>query len=77
MSRGSCLQSASIIWSGRKNMTNSSRRTTTPKPDNQVKAFRKAARELGCDDNEERFKDALRTVAKAKPHPQEPKKAAK
>jgi hypothetical protein len=38
-----------------------------PKPDDQVRAFRKAARELGCEDNEERFKDALRTVAKAKP----------
>jgi hypothetical protein len=33
----------------------------------QVAAFRKAAREAGCDDNEERFQDALRTVAKAKP----------
>jgi hypothetical protein len=32
----------------------------------QVAAFRKAARELGADNNEERFKDALRTVAKAK-----------
>ncbi len=36
-------------------------------PKRQVAAFRKAARELGCDDNEERFQDALRTVAKAKP----------
>jgi hypothetical protein len=36
----------------------------------QLAAFRKAARELGCDDNEERFKDALRTVSKAKPQPQ-------
>jgi hypothetical protein len=36
-------------------------------PKDQIKAFRKAARDLGCDDNEERFKDALRTVAKAKP----------
>jgi hypothetical protein len=35
----------------------------------QARAFRKAARDLGCDDNEERFKDALRTVAKAKPSP--------
>jgi hypothetical protein len=43
----------------------------------QIKAFRKAARALGCDDNEDRFKDALRTVAKAKPHPQESKKATK
>jgi hypothetical protein len=33
----------------------------------QVAAFRKAARELGADDNEERFKEALRTVAKHKP----------
>jgi hypothetical protein len=39
----------------------------TAKDADQIKAFRKAARELGCDDNEERFKDALRTVAKAKP----------
>ena len=50
--------------------------TKSPSSD-QVKAFRKAARELGCDDNEGRFKEALRTVAKAKPHPQESKKAAK
>ncbi len=36
----------------------------------QLRAFRKAACELGCDDNEERFKDALRTVARAKPSPE-------
>jgi hypothetical protein len=41
-----------------------------PNPADQAKAFRKAARELGADDNEERFKEALRTVAKAKPSPQ-------
>jgi hypothetical protein len=35
--------------------------------EDQIRAFRKAAREAGCDDNEERFRDALRTVAKAKP----------
>jgi hypothetical protein len=39
----------------------------------QTAAFRKAARELGCDDNEERFKQALRTVAKAKPSPEKRK----
>lgn len=46
--------------------------TAKPKPDNkeQAASFRKAARELGCDDSEERFQGALRTVAKAKPHPQ-------
>jgi len=36
----------------------------------QVKAFRKAARELGGDESEERFQEALRTVAKVKPPPQ-------
>ena len=42
-----------------------------PKPDDkdQARAFRKAARELGCHDSEERFQEALRTVAKAKPQP--------
>ncbi len=30
----------------------------------------KAARELGRDDNEDRFKEALRMVAKAKPKPE-------
>ena len=43
----------------------------------QAKAFRKAARELGCDDNEERFQEALRTVAKANPQPQPKKQKAK
>jgi hypothetical protein len=38
-------------------------------PKEQAAAFRKAARELGGDENEERFKDALRTIAKAKPKP--------
>ncbi len=32
----------------------------------QVAAFRKAARELGCDESEERFRHALRVVAKQK-----------
>jgi hypothetical protein len=41
---------------------------STEKDDkSQVKAFRKAARELGCEDNEEQFRDALRVVAKRKP----------
>jgi hypothetical protein len=33
----------------------------------QVGAFRKAARELGCDESEERFQDVLRTVARQRP----------
>jgi hypothetical protein len=44
----------------------------TPKPQLQNKeqaaAFRKAARQLGCEPDEKRFQNALRTVAKAKPH---------
>jgi hypothetical protein len=36
----------------------------------QLKAFRKAARDLGCDSDEGQFQDALRTIAKAKPQPQ-------
>lgn len=39
----------------------------------QLAAFRKAARELGCDESEDRFKEALRTVAKAHPQPQSKK----
>jgi hypothetical protein len=39
----------------------------------QFQAFRKAAREAGADATDEQFKDALRTLAKAKPAPQ-PKK---
>jgi hypothetical protein len=35
--------------------------------DDQAKAFRKAARDLGADESEERFQEALRKVAKHKP----------
>jgi hypothetical protein len=44
----------------------------SPTPQNrpsQIRAFRKAARELGCEDNEELFKEALRKIAKSKPQP--------
>jgi len=34
--------------------------------DEQAKAFRKAARDLGCQPDEKRFQDALRTVATQK-----------
>jgi hypothetical protein len=43
------------------------------KDQNQVKTFSKAARELGADESEERFKDTLRTIAKAKPSRQRAK----
>lgn len=35
----------------------------------QGEAFKTAARALGCDESEERFDAALRTVAKHKPPP--------
>jgi len=43
----------------------------------QVKAFRKAARELGADQSDDRFKDALRKIAKHKPEPQPKKQKAR
>jgi hypothetical protein len=39
----------------------------------QLAAFRKAARELGADESEERFKDTLRTLARNKPKPAQSK----
>jgi hypothetical protein len=33
----------------------------------QIAKFREAARELGCDESDERFEEALRAVAKHKP----------
>lgn len=39
-----------------------------PQVDKQQRAaFRKAARELGCEPDETQFQNALRTIAKAKP----------
>ncbi|MGQ7790792.1 hypothetical protein ACUN0C_00095 [Faunimonas sp. B44] len=51
-----------------------------PKPDSeklQIERFRDAARELGCDDNENRFMDALRQISKAPPVKQEPRPKSK
>jgi len=58
-------------------MTNMpSRKTRVATTDQaQAKAFRKAARELGADAGDDQFKGVLRTLAKAKPQPQPPKKA--
>ena len=43
--------------------------TKTPKedPKRQIHEFKKAARELGADEFDERFREALRIVAKHKP----------
>jgi hypothetical protein len=52
--------------------------TKDKNPKDQIAAFREKARELGCDDDEERFDHALKRIAKApssKPEP--PRKAAK
>lgn len=40
----------------------------------QLAEFRKAARELGLDESEERFQATLRTIAKAKPSPEKGKR---
>lgn len=51
-------------------------KTTTDKE--QRNRFRKAARDAGCEDNEERFKQALRTVTKHKVRENgDPKRKAK
>lgn len=44
-------------------------------PKQQLATFRKAARELGADQSDERFKDALRKIAKAKPQSEKKQKS--
>lgn len=39
------------------------------KPKSQPQRFKEAARELGCEDSEEAFDEALKKVAKHKPLP--------
>lgn len=39
----------------------------------QLDRFKKAARELGTDDDEKRFTEKLRKLVKSKPDPKEPK----
>jgi hypothetical protein len=46
-----------------------------PKPADQAKAFRKAARELGADAGDDQFKGVLRTLAKHKPLPEKDRKS--
>ena len=38
----------------------------------QAERFRQAARELGCDDDDERFKERVRKLVKHKPAPEKP-----
>jgi hypothetical protein len=51
--------------------------TRMSKDANQVDRFKQAARELGCDESEERFVETVRKIAKAPPQhrPAVPKKA--
>jgi hypothetical protein len=42
-------------------------KTEKRKDSAQIRAFHKAARQLDADESDERFKDALRKIAKAKP----------
>jgi hypothetical protein len=43
-----------------------------PKPDAQSERFKQAARELECDEDEGRWDERLKKVAKAKPAPEKP-----
>ncbi len=43
------------------------------KDKSQAAKFRETARELGCNESEEHFDEALRAVAKHKPKPKRPK----
>lgn len=40
----------------------------TDQKDSQIDKFKQAARELECDDDDQRFKERLGKLAKAKPH---------
>jgi hypothetical protein len=53
--------------------------TKRSKPDPQVERFRKAAKELGCDESEKAFDAALKRVASSPPPKQadKPKKKEK
>jgi hypothetical protein len=44
-------------------------------PAEQSAAFKQAARDLGCDDDPERFKETVRKLAKAPPAPGPSKRA--
>lgn len=43
-----------------------------PEPKSQLDKFKEAARELECDDDEQRFKERLGKLVKVKPAPEKP-----
>jgi len=51
-------------------MTKKRRRNRTAKTNSKLRLSARPPGDLGCDADEERFKDALRTLAKAKPQPE-------
>ena len=52
-------------------------KSASDKSELQIRAFRKAARELGCENNEELFQGTLRRLGKHKPHTQPKKQTIK
>ncbi len=52
------------------------RQTMKQKTKTQLERFKEAARELGCDESEERFNENLKRIAKAKQKDQEKDKGA-
>lgn len=45
----------------------------TDSKQSQIDKFKKAARELGCDEDEKRWDERLKKIAKGKPAPEKPK----
>lgn len=45
---------------------------TSPSETAQIDKFKQAARDLECDDDDQRFKERLGKLAKAKPAPEKP-----
>lgn len=45
----------------------------TDQKDSQIDKFKQAARDLECDDDDQRFKERLGKLAKAKPKPEQPR----
>ena len=43
-----------------------------PEPQSQLDKFKEAARELGTDDDEERFDERVKKLVKHKPPPEKP-----
>lgn len=43
-----------------------------PKADSQLDKFKRTARELECDEDEDRWDERLKKVAKGKPEPEKP-----